>query len=136
METKDEFLDSFSERYRHFLFAKSDQYKVVELEFEKSDLSEYPLVVDILQFDHKKLKLEDDMKITYYEKPCRVYSKTVCANVIKGHRPKRNTYFQIMSIGFSDMLWKIFANLMNLTNERNRKLNFFADPSLIKTNCN
>ena len=41
-----------------------------------------------------------------------------------------------MSIGFSDMLWKIFANLMSLTNERKRKLNFFADPTLIKTNCN
>ena len=74
MKTEDEFLDSFSERYRHcdFLYAKSNQYKVVELEFEKSDLSEYPLVVDILQFDHKKLKLEDDIKITYYEKPCQV----------------------------------------------------------------
>ena len=138
METEDEFLDSFSERYRHcdFLYAKSDQYKVVELEFEKSDLPEYPLVVDILQFDHKKLKLEDDMKIAYDEKPCHVYSKTVCANVIKGHHPKRNTYLQIMSIGFSDMLWKIFANLMNLTHERNRKLNFFVDPILININCN
>ena len=24
---------------------------------------------------------------------------------------------------------------MNLTNERNKRLNFFADPILIKTNC-
>ena len=41
-----------------------------------------------------------------------------------------------MLIGFSDMVWKIFASLMNLTNERNKKLNFFADPILIKINCN
>ena len=39
-----------------------------------------------------------------------------------------------MSIGFSDMVWKIFASLMNLTNERNKKMNFFADTILIKIN--
>ena len=38
-----------------------------------------------------------------------------------------------MSIGFSDMVWKIFASLMNLTNERNKKMNFFADTILIMT---
>ena len=64
-----------------------------------------------------KLKLEDDMKITYSEKPCKIYLKTVCTNVIKGHHLKRNTYLQIMSIGFWDMMWKIFTRLMNLTNE-------------------
>ena len=41
-----------------------------------------------------------------------------------------------MSIGFSDIMWKIFANLMNLTNERNKRLNIFADPILIRINCN
>ena len=41
-----------------------------------------------------------------------------------------------MLIGFSDMVWKIFASLINLTNERNNKLNFFTDPILIKINCN
>ena len=69
---------------------------MVELQFEKSDPSEYPLVVDILQFDHKKLKLEDDMKTTYDQKSCWVYFKTVCPNVIKGHHLKRNTYLQIV----------------------------------------
>ena len=118
------------------MYAKHNQYKVVELEFEKNDPSEYPPVVDILQFDHKKLKLEDDMNKTYDEKLCCVYFKTVCANVIKGHHFKRNTYLQIMSIGFSDIAWRIFANLMSFTNDRNRKLNFFADPILIKINCN
>ena len=34
------------------------------------------------------------------------------------------------------MVWKIFANLMNLTNERNKRLNFFADPILIRVNSN
>ena len=95
---------------------------------------EYWTVVGILQFDHKKLKLEEDMKTTYDEKPCRIFFKTVCANVIKGHHLKRNTYLQIMSIGFSDILWNIFANLMNLTNERNKGLKFFADPILIRKN--
>ena len=74
------------------------------------------------------------MKTTYDEKPCRIFFKTVCANVIKGHHLKRNTYLQIMSIGFSDILWNIFANLMNLTNERNKGLKFFADPILIRKN--
>ena len=41
-----------------------------------------------------------------------------------------------MSVGFSDIVWRIFANLMSLTNDGNRKLNFFADPILIKINCN
>ena len=50
--------------------------------------------------------------------------RSVCANVIKGHHLKKNTYLQIMLIGFSDMVWKIFASLMTLSNERNKKLNF------------
>ena len=40
---------------------------MVELEFEKISSLEYWTVVDILQFDHKKLKQEEDMKITYDE---------------------------------------------------------------------
>ena len=39
-----------------------------------------------------------------------------------------------MSVGFSDVVWKIFSSLMNLSNERNKKLNFFTDPILIKLN--
>ena len=41
-----------------------------------------------------------------------------------------------MLIGFSDMMWKVFGSLMNLTNQRNKKLNFFADPILTKINFN
>ena len=68
MGTKDEFLEAlefFSERSRpgDFLYTRNNQYRMVKLEFEKSDLSEYP-PVDILQFDHNKLKLEDNTKTT------------------------------------------------------------------------
>ena len=76
------------------------------------------------------------MKITYDEKSCKIHLKTVCVNVTKGHHLKRNTYLQIMPIGFSDMVSKVFASLMNLANERNKKLNFFYDPILVKLNCN
>ena len=34
------------------------------------------------------------------------------------------------------MMWNIFSNLTNLTNERNKRLNFFTDPILIKIYCN
>ena len=107
---------------------------MVYLEFEKSGL--LYLSIDILTLIINKLKLKDDMKITYNEKPRKIYLKTVCAKVIKGHHLKRNTFWQIMLIGFLDMVWKIFACLMNLTNERNKKLNFFRDPILININCN
>ena len=107
---------------------------MVHLEFEKGG-PPY-LSIYILTFDYNKLKLEDDMKLTCNEKPCKIYLKTVCANAIKGHHLKRNTYLRIMLIGFSDMMWKVFASLMNLTNERNKKLSFYDDPILIKINCN
>ena len=56
METEDEFLDSFTERYRHydFLYAKNDQYKMTDLEFEKDD-PPY-LLIDILIFELKNQK--------------------------------------------------------------------------------
>ena len=47
---------------------------MVDLEFEKSGLS-YPSI-DILTFDYNKLKTEDNMKITYHEKPCKISLKT------------------------------------------------------------
>ena len=127
---------SFTERYRpcDFLYARNDQWKAVDIKFEKN-ASLYPSI-DILTFDYNKLKLEDNVKIAYDEKPCKIYLKTVCANFNKGNHLKRNTYLQVMLIDFLDMVQKIFANLMNLTNERNKKLNFFIDPILIKINCN
>ena len=94
------------------------------------------MTIDISAFEYKKLKLENDMKITYDGKPCQIYLKTVCTNVINGHHLKRNTLLQIMSIGFSDMIWKASASLAHLTNERNKNLIFFADPILVRINCN
>ena len=49
------------------------------------------MTIDISAFEYKKLKLENDMKITYDGKPCQIYQKTVCTNVINGHDLKRNT---------------------------------------------
>ena len=60
---------------------------MVDLEFEKSSPSYLP--IDTLTFD---FKLKDDMKITYDEKPCKIYFKTVPANVIRSHPLKRNKY--------------------------------------------
>ena len=40
-----------------------------------------------------------------------------------------------MSISLSDLIWKVFATIMNLTDEKNEKLNFFADPILVSINC-
>ena len=120
-----------------FLVSKKNHDKVVELELEKSSPSY--LLTEILTFDYNKLKLEDDMKKTYDEKLCKIYLKTVCANIINcmcKYNLKRNIYLQIMPIGFSDMVWETFASLMNLNNKRNNNLDFFADPILIKINCN
>ena len=33
------------------------------------------------------------------------------------------------------MVWRVFACLMILASKRNKKMNFFADPILIKINC-
>ena len=58
------------------------------------------------------------------------FTKSVAANIIRRHHLKRNIYLQIMSIGLSNLIWKVFATIMNLTNKKNKKLNFFADPVL------
>ena len=39
-----------------------------------------------------------------------------------------------MSIGLPDLIWKVFATFMNLTNEKN-KIDFFADPILVSISC-
>ena len=40
-----------------------------------------------------------------------------------------------MSISLSDLIWKVFATIMNLTNEKNKQLNSFADSTLVSTDC-
>ena len=40
-----------------------------------------------------------------------------------------------MSIGLSDLIWTVFATIRNLTDEKNKTLNFFSDPTLVNINC-
>ena len=40
-----------------------------------------------------------------------------------------------MSISLSDLIWKVFVAIMDLINEKNKKLNFFVDPILASINC-
>ena len=42
---------------------------------------------------------------------------------------------QIISIGPSDLIWKVFITIKNLTNEKSKKLNFFIDSIVININC-
>ena len=77
----------------------------------------------------------DNFIIPYDERPCDIYIKNVAASMIKGRHLKRNIYLEIMSIGLSDLIWKVFATVMNLTNKKNKTLNFFADPIFISINC-
>ena len=128
--------DSFSERYRHsdFLYSINDSYKIVDLQFfEKQHVAKYPLI-DVLKFDYRKVVLCNNFKIHYDQGPCDIYMKTVAATILKGHHLKRNIYLQIMSISLSDLILKVFVTIMNLTNKKNKKLNFFADPVLISIN--
>ena len=53
--------------------------------------------------------------------------ESVAANIMKRHHLKRNVYLQVMSIGLSDLMWKVFATVKNLTKGKNKKLNFSAD---------
>ena len=129
--------DSFAEKYRHsdFLYSRNDQYKIVDLHFfEKQLVEKYPLI-NLLDFDYREVKFDDKFKIYYDDGTCEIYIKNVAANIIKGHHLKRNIYLQIMSIGLYDLIWKVFSTIMNLTNEKNKKLNFFADPILVSINC-
>ena len=40
-----------------------------------------------------------------------------------------------MSIGLSDLIWRVLVTIMNLTKKKNKKLNFFVDSILIDINC-
>ena len=62
-------------------------------------------------------------------------AKNIAASILKGHHLKRNIFLQIMYIGLSNMMWRVFATIMNLTIENNKKLNFYVDSILIKIDC-
>ena len=40
-----------------------------------------------------------------------------------------------MSIELSDLIRRVLVTIMNLTNEKNKKINFFVDSILININC-
>ena len=40
-----------------------------------------------------------------------------------------------MSVELSDLIWRVFVTIMNLTNEKNKKLTFFVDQILINIDC-
>ena len=85
----------------------------------------------MLKFDYRKVKLDDNFKIHYDDEPFEICIKYVP----ESHHLKRNVYLQILSIGLSGLIWKKFATMMNLTNEKNKKLNIFADLILVAINC-
>lgn len=76
------------------------------------------MLIDLLKFNCRKVKLDDEFKVHYNEGPCDFYIKSVAANIIKGQHLKKNVYLQIMSIGLSDPIWKVFATIINLTNKK------------------
>ena len=102
-------------------------------------------MIDVLQIDCNNIKLDNEFSIHYDNCPCDIGIRNFAAGIIKGHHLKRNFYLQIMSIGLSDLIWKAFATIMNVTkrkevkrksdSEKKKKLIFFADSILVNINC-
>ena len=40
-----------------------------------------------------------------------------------------------MSFGLSNLIWRVVVTIMNLSNKKNEKLNFFVDSVFININC-
>ena len=94
----------------------------------------------VLKFHCNKTKLDDKLKIYYECKhgkyiSCDISIKNIAACILKGHHLKRNIYLPVMSTGLSDMIWRVFAAIMSLTNEKNKKLSFCIDSILINIFC-
>ena len=107
----------------------------VELNFhEKQHVEKFP-TIDLIETDCNKVKLDDEFKVHFENNPCDISIKKIAACIAKGHYLKRNIFLQIMSIGLSDLIWSVFVAIMNLTNEKNKNLNFFVDSILININC-
>ena len=66
------------------------------------------------------MKLDDKFKVLLDEGLCDIYIKNFTATIIKENHLKRNIYLQIVLIGLSDLIWKMLATIMNLTNEKNK----------------
>ena len=94
-----------------FFYSRNNQYKIVYLHFfEKQHVEKY-LLIDLLKFDYRKVILCNNFKIRYDQGPCDIYMKTVATTILKGHHLRRNVYLQIMSIGLSDLIWKVFETI-------------------------
>ena len=108
---------------------------LISIFFERQLVKKYPLI-DLLKFDYRKVRLDEKFEIYYDNGPCEIYMKNVAANIIQGHHLKRKVYLQIISIGLSDLIWKVLATIMNVANKKNKTLNFLANPILVSINCN
>ena len=80
-----------SDRFFFFLYFRNDQYKTVDFHyyyyyyyyyFEKQDAEKY-LLIDLLKFDYRKVKLDDELKIQYGDGPCGISIKRCGANIIR-----------------------------------------------------
>ena len=127
----------FTESYRHseFLYSRNGQCKIVDLTFYEKQYVEKYLLIDLLEIDSKKKRLDDDFKVHCDNRHCDISFKKIAACIVKGHHLKRNKYLQVISIGLSGLIWKMFITIMNLANEKNKKLNFFIDSILMNINC-
>ena len=99
-------VDSWNERVINieFLFSKNGHYKTVDLNFYERQYAKKQPLIDILQIDCSKIKLDDELKIYYDSFPWDISIKKIAAAKIKGNRLKKKTYLQIMRIGLSDLI--------------------------------
>ena len=70
-------------------------------------------MIDVFQIDCNKIKLDHRFRIRYDNSPCDIVIRNFAAGIIAGRHLKRNAYLQIMSIGLSDLISKVFATIMN-----------------------
>ena len=92
-------------------------------------------MIDVLQIDCNEVKQGNKFRIHYDNCPWNIGIRNFAAGIINGPHLKRNVYLQIVSIGLSDIIWKVLATIMNLTNEKNKKLILFADLILVNISC-
>ena len=70
-------VDSWNERIinTEFLFSKNGQNKTVDLNFYEGQYAKKQPLIDILQIDCSKIKLDDELKIYYDNFPCDISIK-------------------------------------------------------------
>ena len=75
-------VDSWNERVINieFLFSKNGHYKTVDLNFYERQYAKKQPLIDILQIDCSKIKLDDELKIYYDNFPCDISFKKNCCS--------------------------------------------------------